>query len=49
MGGNDRFEAKMASGDKNQYNFFCKTWSFEYFSFNRVFGKNNIFQNNREK
>ncbi len=34
---------------KNQYNLFCRHRRLEYFSFNKFFEKNNIFQNNDEK
>ncbi len=46
VGEHDRFEGRAASGDKNQYNLFCRHRRSEYFSFNNFFEKNNIFQNN---
>ncbi len=49
VGGNDHFEGKGASGDKNQYILFCRYRRFEYFLSNNFFKKNNIFQNIREK
>ncbi len=39
VGGHDRFEGKGASGDKNQYNLFCRHPGFEYFSFKIFFSK----------
>ncbi len=49
-GHDDRFEGRRASGDKNQYKFFCRHRCFEYFSFNNIFEKkNNIFQNEIQK
>ncbi len=51
VGVHGHFDGKVASGDKNQYNLFCRKWGFEYFSFNNFFKKrkNNIIQNNSEK
>ncbi len=49
VGGHDHFEGRGASGDKNQYNLFCRHRRFEYFSFNNFFEKNNIFQNESEE
>ncbi len=47
-GEHNHFEEKGASGDKNQYNLFCRKWGFDYFSFKNFFEKNNIFQHNWE-
>ncbi len=47
--GDDSFEGRGTSGDKNQYNLFCGHRRFEYFSFNNFLEKNHIFQNNDEK
>ncbi len=49
VGGRDRFAGRGTSGDKIQYNLFCRCWSFEYLSLTNFFEKNNIFQNNSEK
>ncbi len=38
VGGHNHFEGKGASGDKNQYELFCKKWGFKYFSYN-IFSK----------
>ncbi len=42
VGGHGRFEGRWASGDKNQYNLFCRHRRFEYFLSNNFFEKNNI-------
>ncbi len=49
VGGHDRFEEVGASGEKNEYNLFCRQWGFKYFSFDIFLEKNNIFENNSEK
>ncbi len=49
MEGHDLFEGRGASGDKNQYNIFCRYRRFEYFLSNNFFEKTNIFQNICEK
>ncbi len=43
--GHDHFEGKGVSGDKNQFNLFCRKWGIEYFSFNNFFKqkKNNFY------
>ncbi len=49
VGGHDRFQGRGTSGDKNQYNLFCRYRRFEYFLSNNFFEKTNVFQNKREK
>ncbi len=48
--GHDRFEGRGASGDRNQYNLYCRHRRFKYFSFNNFLEekKKNIFQNNSQ-
>ncbi len=47
--GHDRFEGGGASGDKNQYNLFCRHRRFESFFILQLFLKKQYFQNKSEK
>ncbi len=49
VGGRGHYEGRGASGDKNQYNLFCRHRRSKYFSSNNFFKKNIIFQNISEK
>ncbi len=49
VGGHDRFEGRGASGDKNQYNLFCRYRRFEYFLSNNFLPKKQYFPKYKRK